>query len=374
MRYRRAAILLVVCFATAAGCGSDQTGSEGNQIDCSADEYYDQVNDRCVPRMQKDPEDTDPSPKLDTGIQDVDPSEDTTSDTSTPDDTSEETDTLPAYCDSDNDRALDESCGGNDCDDDDPSRAPNLPERCDNIDNDCDGEVNEEIDCSFYAHEDEALYKINPFALEATEVGANLPGLHDLDTHPDGTLYGVTPQGFYRFDAENQEWTELRSFPQNASWAPSRPDGLAIDRRGTIFVTSKNTLYTITPPDQNPDGDQWWVEAVGTMGETDSGTAYNSSGDAVVYKKSLWMSSDHADDQDYLVSLNPTDGAASNPRPLGYDSVFGLTTAWGDLYGVTQEGELIAIEPTTGESELLHTFDHEWFGAASTPRRDRRGK
>ena len=48
--------------------------------------------------------------------------------------------------------------------------------------------------------------------------------------------------------------------------------------------------------------------------------------------------------------------------------------AWGELYGVTQSGELISIDPQTGASTTVHNFDHRWYGAASTPRRDERRK
>ena len=47
-------------------------------------------------------------------------------------------------CDNDGDGSLASWCGGDDCDDDDPSVYPSATEYCDGVDNDCDGTVDED--------------------------------------------------------------------------------------------------------------------------------------------------------------------------------------------------------------------------------------
>jgi len=51
--------------------------------------------------------------------------------------------------DGDSDGEPPRSCGGNDCDDDNPRRRPGLPETCDSADNDCNGMVDDSVsDCT----------------------------------------------------------------------------------------------------------------------------------------------------------------------------------------------------------------------------------
>ncbi|MFK7991840.1 MAG: putative metal-binding motif-containing protein [Sandaracinaceae bacterium] len=50
--------------------------------------------------------------------------------------------------DEDGDGEASEMCGGLDCADQDPTRGPGVPEQCDNIDNDCDGEVDPDCECA----------------------------------------------------------------------------------------------------------------------------------------------------------------------------------------------------------------------------------
>lgn len=376
MRYIRTSVAisaLVIAVALTAACTeNDSSEDDGVDIDCTAGEYYDHVKDRCIPKQTQRKRDTGGLSGSDTISEQTDGGsggEDVKADSSG---SGRQDSYSPGACDMDRDRAKAKSCGGNDCDDNDPRRSPKVAERCDTIDNNCSGTNNENLDCSFYAHEGQQLFKINPFQKTAKKVGANLPDLHDLDTHPDGTLYGVTTEGFYRFDETSKQWNQLKEFPMNASWAPKDPNGMAIDRQGKIYVTSKDTLYKIEQKMQNGE-QQWWVSQVGTMGQTMSGSKFVSSGDAVINKRTLYMTSKHDMKEDHLVTLAQDSGMASDAKPIGYKNVFGLTTAWGTLYGVTKAGELIEIDPRNGDSTLVHTFNHQWYGAASTPRRNAGG-
>ncbi len=416
------------------GCGDESSNgaSNGNPAaSCDDDELYDPDRETCVPEYTQTPGDNAEDEPDDAGRDASAEAPDPRTDTSTPadvavEDTSKTDVDTGRNCDKDRDDSRAEACGGNDCDDRDRRRGGNRPEVCDDIDHNCDGEPRGGIDCSFYAHEGEALYRVNPFEETAEEVQGDLPGLHDLDTHPDGSLYGVTPDGIYVYkpsrpsgsntggsssgrsrddqcptpDDVGSKWKRIKCFPEgeNTSWAPERPQGLAIDRadrpgRGekgkrkqdsspTMFIVSKNQLYTAT----KRDSDEYRsVEASEQPMGTDPNTQarYRASGDCVTRKRNLYMTSKHDPkrEKDYLVTLDPTTGKASDSRPLidadnpnkTYDQVFGLTQAWGTLYGLTADGELIDIDPRSGKATLVTQFeDRRWFGAASTAERLKR--
>ncbi len=286
-------------------------------------------------------------------------------------DTADDSESLPdgLFCDDDDDHdghyAV--ACGGDDCDDAEPRAFPGATEVCDRVDNNCDGSVNEEITCAFYAHTGDGLYTIDPIASPpvATRIAdaPSSPSLWDIDTHPDGTLYGVSSESLFRFNTATNAFevvAPLTGYEGDAN-------GMAIDNEGTAFITSGNSLYTI-------DLDTAVMTLVGT-GD------YESSGDCVVDKGGvLYLASRHGGDEGYsnntLVRLDGMTGEGTDIGPTGFSGVYALTSAWGTLYGLTSNGELIQIDPSSGAAELLHTFPSDtpgeglrWYGAASSPDR-----
>ncbi len=352
-----------------AGCSDDST----DQISCADDELYDQVNDECVPRgglTEADADVGDTTDAEDTAASPDTDEEDTgqdAQDTSQPDDVTDGGDSGDGgadaidleECDKDNDGALAESCGGYDCDDNDPARSPYNAELCDNIDNNCSGVVNDNITCTFYAHAGPDLYEIDPFAETATPLGSveyqgDALYLQDMDTHPDGTLFGITRDGVYRFDPWADSWVFQGDFGMDVG----DPNGLAIDSTGQAFITSEDKIYSA-------DLRSGQATLLGTTG------SFYSSGDCVVNKRdTLFMTSKHDGQPDKLVQVSRTDGQGTAIGEVGFDNVFALTAAWGTLYGLTNDGELIEIDQNTGAGTLVHTFSGiSFWGAASTPNR-----
>ena len=277
----------------------------------------------------------------------------------------------PCDRDGDQDRAATQTCGGMDCDDDDPRRASMYLETCDEVDNDCDQELNEELDCTFVAHTREHLYKVDPFKKQATIV-APMPmeggAIQDIDTHPDGRLFGITRQELRRYDGSTNPptWKVVGAgLDSGNGQAPSDPNGMAIDQLGQAYVTSGDALYRV-------DLQTGIAQVIGLTGN------FYSSGDAVINKQNtLFMTSKRQDMDDQLVEVNRTNASGTLVGDIpGFDRIFGLTFAWGRLFGLTSQGELLEISRATGQSRMVHTFLDDtgqplsWYGAASTPSRD----
>lgn len=384
-----------VALFSAWGCGPDSTSSTedmGGQgvvdmrdtIRCTANEILDPQTGMCVPFFP-DLGMPDSGDDLDMG-----PSGDMTPDPDLAEEMGEEMDLGPdpecvdttVYLDGDGDGVGVDNAQTNkvvcltfdeeypnyariagDCDDNNIRRSPAQPEVCDEVDNDCDGNLNQGIICEFFAHSPDQVYRIDPFKLTLSVEGViDTPKpLLDIDTHPDGRLYGISADKLYHYryngNGDYWEWADVGSLQQSLQGA----NGLAIDRSGKAYATARNELYEINL----------------TTGQATAPTVLsgmvNSSGDCVINKgDTLFMTSKDSNSMrnDELVRIDRTTSTTTVIGLTSHRNIFGLTAAWGKLFGVTRDGELIAIDQGTGESRLLKQFNNvSFYGAASTPSR-----
>ena len=329
-----------------AACGSD----EASTTTCEAGETLNPITGTCDISRTTNPLPDFGQPDLGTS----DASDDVAVDS--PDmapDVETDVPTMSCTRDADQDGHIAMECGGDDCDDLNASRSPSLGEICDELDNDCNGLVNDDVTCSFYAHSDSTLYRLDPFKLTLDQVGA-LPGLFDIDTHPDGTLYGLSPEFLYRFDAVGGQWNRL---PQGLGATVGNANGMAIDSDGKVFITSENKLFTAN------------LNTGVAQFEGNMGGFYVSSGDCVVTKQDvLYMTSSHTP-TDSLVVVDGINAMTTSVGVTGFRGIWGLTSAWGRLWGVTSSGDLVEINRNTGTATRVHNFAASFYGAASTPDR-----
>lgn len=348
----RTALFVLVLSVAAASCddgaspaldaGEEDAGGRPRDTGDSDDE-----SDGARPDLGGD--DTDDLGSADTDLDSTDATADTAVDPGV------DPDTDPGCTiDNDGDGHAPVSCGGDDCDDNNARRFGGSREFCDAIDNNCNNILNEGVDCVFWAHTVDMLYRVDPFTGLVEELGP-VDGLLDIDTSADGTLYGVTDTELLVFDDGTATWDAVGDLGISGG----APNGLAITSRNIAYLTSLDDLYRV-------DLDTGAATLVG-----DTGQNFESSGDCVVNKDdTLYMTSKHLTDTDTLVVLNTDTAVGDAVGPIGVTGVYGLTAAWGQLFGVTRAGEIVAIDEVTGAGTVLHTLDGmRFYGAASAPER-----
>ncbi len=255
-------------------------------------------------------------------------------------------------CDYDNGGFIDVGCGRTDCDDMTGPVHPDRVESCNFLDDNCDGTINEELDCRVYAHTSTQLYLVDPF-LGAEEFVTTVPSLFDFDTDSDGNLFGISSSRFlHRFDETTDSWDRVGDF------AGTSGNGFAIDSEGVGYITAGNNLYTLNLETAEST-------LVGAMGG-----GFSSSGDCVVDKSDQLFMTSSGGSVDSLITISRTTGEGRLIGATGYSGIWGLTAAWGYLFGFTSSGQVLEIDPGTGAATAVHTFSGlGWYGAASSPGR-----
>jgi hypothetical protein len=344
---RRFVILFSVL--SIAACGGDETEPEPAEEECPVGEQYHPIQGECV--RLAEPTNNDSTTDAGTTTASGDAGDDgDMADSGTEEDSGSN---LTCQTDEDGDGAYAMECGGDDCDDTDDRRAPMNTELCDEVDNDCDDELNEELDCSVYAHSDTRLYLVDFFAGTYEDLGETVDQLWDIDTHPDGTLYGIAGNYLHTYNPGTGTWTQA---PQALSFTETA-NGFCIDNDGTAFATTAFTLRTV-------DLDTGASNSIGSMAPA------SSSGDCVVNKGNvLFMSSNHTT-PDSFARIDGDTGASTIVGQTGFDGIWGLTAAYNRVFGMTDQGHVVEIDVADGTTTVLHQYDElSFFGAASTPGR-----
>jgi PEP-CTERM motif len=204
---------------------------------------------------------------------------------------------------------------------------------------------------TFIADDAGGLWNLDPVTNVSSFIGNTQVVLFDIGLNPiSGTLYGVSGTNSF--------------FSINTSTAVATPigttgafiNGLGFNSSGTLFGSGNNGLYTINLGTGA-------ASLVGNTGFSSSGdVAFDSSGN-------LFMTST-TPSADSLISLNPTTGAGTLLGAIGFPGVFGLNFVGPTLYGFTNSGQTISINPVTGSgafvaNNTIHANGSD--GAAAVP-------
>ncbi len=207
-----------------------------------------------------------------------------------------------------------------------------------------------------YAHSGDTLFRIDPDTQKVTSVGTfhpNAPHMNDLAVTPDGKLYAVSSSNLYQVDPVDASISWVTKVPGSTNVA------LTFDVDGTLLASDKSGNFRRVDP------------ATGVCTPIGSyGAGLGSSGDLVALKdgKLYEVNDVNAKGNNTLVTVDSKTGKATTVGPIGFRMVWGLSFWGGTLYGFTRSGEFISIDPKSGHGSLIHTFSHEFWGAAVTPK------
>lgn len=216
-----------------------------------------------------------------------------------------------------------------------------------------------------YAHSSSALYRVDPITLAVNLVGdfqyaAALPDqMTDLAIDKTGLMIGVSFTSVYQVDPTTAVTTKLS-------------DGLTGTFNGLSFVPAEQVGRTgadVLVGTRNADGAVFEINPmtgvatmIGNMG------SYSSSGDLVAVKDfGTVLTADNGTSNDRLVRLAPQSFAATLiGADIGYAEIWGIAF-WGDkIFGFTNAGQFITIDPMTGTGTVVQMNGPAWWGAAVT--------
>jgi len=212
-----------------------------------------------------------------------------------------------------------------------------------------------------YAHTASTLYKVDPETLALSSVG-NFPGgveITDIAINKFGVMIGISFTAVYRIDPTTAACTRL-------------PGGLSGTFNGLSFVPASQIGLTgddVLVATRNDDGLVFQIEPMtGAATQVGNMGAVVSSGDLVsVEGLGTLQTIDNGVGNDRLAMLAPnTFTAQMIGSDTGFADIWGVAFWKDKVFGFTQSGQFITIDPTTGVGTLVQGNGPAWWGAAVT--------
>lgn len=225
-----------------------------------------------------------------------------------------------------------------------------------------------EGEVAVFAHTSSTLFRVDPDTLQIARVGDfGWPGVADTMTDiaidSAGVMIGVSFTSVYRIDPATAQTTLLSS-------------GLSGEFNGLSFVPGEQATGNPEAADvlvgtRNLDGAVFSIDPmtgqatqIGNMGG-----GFSSSGDLVSVRDFGTAATTTGVGADVLVRLAAvTFAAQAIGTDTGYGDIWGVGFWKGKIYGFTDGGAFVLIDPVSGAATLVTTTAEAWWGAAVTTR------
>jgi hypothetical protein len=209
------------------------------------------------------------------------------------------------------------------------------------------------------------LYSYDPARNQAVRVGdfreerGPIELMVDIAIDRSGTMYGgvsehvangVFENRIYLINPETAFATYLFDFDDKLN-------GMAFLDDGRLVIAGERV--TVIDPQSG--------QALVSWPSTDQ---FETSGDVVGLPDGhLYWTVRGADpgDADRVVRIDPSSGMTAVIGDASVTSIFGLGYAEGVLYGFTSGGEVVTLDPQSGEVIAVQTLSGRWYGATTNP-------
>jgi hypothetical protein len=213
-----------------------------------------------------------------------------------------------------------------------------------------------------YAHSASTLYRVDPDTLQITKIAAfgwsaGSDEMTDLAVDKNGGMIGVSETRVYRVDATTAACTVLSSSLQGSF------NGLSYVPAEMLGLTGDDILVGTRGDDGIVDRIDPMTGAVTHVG--DMGSSFSSSGDLVAVVGFGTVQTTIGSQTDVLAKLAPlTFRATAAGAATGFRDIWGVAFWGGKVFGFTQQGQFITIDPTSGVATLVQSGGPAWWGAA----------
>ncbi len=202
-----------------------------------------------------------------------------------------------------------------------------------------------------YAHSVSHLYEVRLPSGKTTSVGAmGSTSVTDIALAADGTLYALTYNSLLTVDKQTAKLSPVIGVKgvMDAVGMDAGPDGL-------LYLAASSAVLRLDPS----------VGAVTKVASFPPGTS--ASGDLAFLDGRLLATANQGATgaADLLVEIDLTTGAGATIGSTGFDCIWGLAAYGSLLYGLTCNGQVLSIDPATGEAAVLSTPGVAFWGASA---------
>lgn len=215
-----------------------------------------------------------------------------------------------------------------------------------------------------YAHTSSTLFRVDPDTLNVQMVGAfqwNSVGsdqMTDIAVDKNGAMIGISYSRVYSVDPTTAKTTLLSNSLDGTF------NGLSFVPAAMLGQTGDDVLVAVN----NSDGRVMRIDpATGTATQVGNMGSYQSSGDLVAVEGFGTAQTVTGSGSDLLAKLAPNTFAATPiGTGTGFGQIWGVAFWKGKIFGFTNGGAFVLIDPNSGSAMMVSQTSNAWWGAAVT--------